>query len=275
MDGWIKLHRQSLDNPIVMKDPDHLAIWIYLLLNATHKKRPAMFGGKKIMLEPGQLITGRKKIAEDVGVNEHKVFRVLNLFKTEQQIEQQSTRYGSLITIVAWNEYQDNEQQNEQQMSNKRATSEQQVSTIQECKNERSNNTIKDSIRHVDEEPFSDIDKVITEWNKLPVSNIKIISHGSNREKLLKARIKQHGLEAVLEAIGKIPDSSFLLGQNSNGWTITFDWFIKPSNFAKVYEGNYTDREAKNETAKHTGSTKGGTEADSGYYGWAASGYKA
>ena len=34
--GWIKLHRKTLDNPIVMKDTDHLAVWMWLLLNATH-----------------------------------------------------------------------------------------------------------------------------------------------------------------------------------------------------------------------------------------------
>ena len=32
MEGWIKLHRKMLDNPIVCKDSDYLAVWIYLLL---------------------------------------------------------------------------------------------------------------------------------------------------------------------------------------------------------------------------------------------------
>jgi len=33
-----------------------------------------------------------------------------------------------------------------------------------------------------------------------------------------------------------------LKGQNNKGWTITFDWFIKPNNFIKVLEGNYKDK---------------------------------
>ena len=40
-----------------------------------------------------------------------------------------------------------------------------------------------------------------------------------------------------------IKESSFLKGQNNKNWTITFDWLIKPSNFIKVLEGNYTDKE--------------------------------
>lgn len=133
--GWIKVHRKMLDNPIVFKDPDHLGVWIYLLLTATHKERPVLFGGKKITLKPGQLVTGRKVISQYTGVNESKVRRILDLFKSDHQIDQQATRYGSLITILAWDEYQLCDQQDDQQMTNKWPTSDQQVTTKQECKN--------------------------------------------------------------------------------------------------------------------------------------------
>lgn len=52
MDGWIKLHRKMLDNPIVWKDNDHLAVWIYLLLNASHKDTDVLFKGKRTTLKP-------------------------------------------------------------------------------------------------------------------------------------------------------------------------------------------------------------------------------
>ena len=155
MDGWIKLHRKMLDNPIVLKDADHLAIWVYLLLNATHEDYKTLFGGKAFMLHPGQLITGRKKIAKALNINEHKVERVLKLFKIEQQIEQQPKPYGSVITILNWNDYQQFEQQDEQQMSNERATSEQPVSTKQKHKNNKNNN-MSDSL----EEEFDEVWKL-------------------------------------------------------------------------------------------------------------------
>lgn len=136
MDGWIKLHRKMLDNPIVNKDPEHLAVWVWLLLNATHRERAAVFNGEKIILKPGQLIAGRKKIAEDCHVSESKVFRIMEHFKIEQQIEQQTNRHGSLISILRWDEYQKSEQQSEQLLNNYRTTSEQPVNTIQERKND-------------------------------------------------------------------------------------------------------------------------------------------
>lgn len=130
MEGWIKIHRKMLENPIICKDSDYLSVWIYLLLNATHKEIPALFKGKKIMLQPGQLITGRKSIAKQLKISESKIYRVINEYKTEHQIEQQTSNKNSLITILNWNTYQQIEQQNEHQMNNKRTTTEHK----QECK---------------------------------------------------------------------------------------------------------------------------------------------
>jgi len=100
MDGWVKIHRKMLENPVVCKDNDHLAIWIYLLVNATHKEIPAMFQGRKITLKPGQLVTGRKSISEQLSVSESKVHRVLLLFENDQQIEQQTSNKNRIISIV-------------------------------------------------------------------------------------------------------------------------------------------------------------------------------
>ena len=86
----------------------------------------------------------------------------------------------------------------------------------------------------------ADASRIIHSWNNLGISSVKSISN--NRLTLVKARIAEHGLDVFLEAIKSINESPFLLGQNEKGWVITFDWFIKPSNFAKVLEGNYRPR---------------------------------
>lgn len=142
MSGLIKLHRKTLDNPVVCKDSDHLAVWMYLLLNATHKEIQMVFKGKKTMLQPGQLITGRKSIAEKLRVHESKVQRVLTCFENEHQIEQLRGNNNRLITVLNWHDYQDNEQLNEHQMNNYRTTDEQLMNTnnnlrSKELKNEK------------------------------------------------------------------------------------------------------------------------------------------
>lgn len=137
MEGWIKIHRKILENPIICKDSDYLAVWIYLLLNATHKEIPALFRGKKITLQKGQLITGRKSMSNQLKISESKIYRIINDFKSEQQIEQQTSNQNSLISILNWDKYQQIEQQNEQQMNNERTTDEQPVNTNKNVKNDK------------------------------------------------------------------------------------------------------------------------------------------
>ncbi|ENK0837087.1 phage replication initiation protein [Clostridium botulinum] len=94
---------------------------------------------------------------------------------------------------------------------------------------------------------------IIDKWNSLNLNKLVSINSGTNRYKLTNTRIKEYGLETVLEAIDNIKNSSFLRGQNKKGWTIKYDWFIKPNNFIKVLENNYIDGEEVN----------GGTKQDS------------
>ena len=146
MEGWIKLHRKLLDNPIIMKDNDHLAVWIYLLLNATHTEYDTLFKGKRTTLQPGQLITGRKSIAEKLEISEYKVQRILKLFENEQQIAQQTTSQNRLISILKWDEYQQIAQQNAQQVHNECTTNAQQVHTNNNVKNINNGNNEKNII---------------------------------------------------------------------------------------------------------------------------------
>lgn len=136
MSGWIKLHRSTLDKAF-MKDPNKLALWVWLLLKANHKEREEVFGGQIIKCKPGQFTTGRKQISDETGISESTVDRILKLFKNEQQIEQQTSNKNRLITIKNWDIYQqskNDEQQNEQQVNNNWTTTEQQVNTLQERK---------------------------------------------------------------------------------------------------------------------------------------------
>ena len=140
--GWIKIHRRILDNPIAFKDPDHFTVWMYLLLEVAHEEYPVMFGGKKVILKPGQVTKGRVQIARETGVEQNKVYRILKLLESEHQIEQQKSNKCTLITVLNWEQYQHDEQQPEQQVNNNRTTSEQQLNTKQECKELKNNKNI-------------------------------------------------------------------------------------------------------------------------------------
>lgn len=90
----------------------------------------------------------------------------------------------------------------------------------------------------------SDTDKVLEAWNKISrIPHVRGLIQGKNRDSMLKARIRENGLDAVLEAVASIDKSPFLKGNNKKGWRITFDWFVRPNNFAKVLDGNYVEED--------------------------------
>jgi DNA replication protein DnaD len=148
MKGWIKLYRKMLKNPVVLKDGDHLAVWVYLLLNATHANMDVMFSGRRITLEPGQLITSRKSISEKIKVSESKVQRILKLFENEQQIKQHTTSKNRLITIIRWYEYQRDELPIEPQLSNERTTSKPQLNTNNNVKKDNNSKNANEEMEY-------------------------------------------------------------------------------------------------------------------------------
>lgn len=87
-----------------------------------------------------------------------------------------------------------------------------------------------------------DVRRIVQTWNSLGLQQLRSVTSDSTRGGMLRARVNQYGVEGVLEAIERIRCSKFLNGQNSDGWVITFEWFVKPNNFIKVLEGNYDDR---------------------------------
>ena len=128
--GYIKLWRQMRENPTVYKDADHIAVWVELLFLAQFHPYDVMFNGKRITLKPGQLITGRKKLATKLSISESKVQRILKCFESEHMIEQVTDHRCRLISIVSWDTYQHSEHLNEQEVNKFRTGSEQVVNTI-------------------------------------------------------------------------------------------------------------------------------------------------
>lgn len=93
--------------------------------------------------------------------------------------------------------------------------------------------------------PKEDIKKVIDSWNAITertgLRKLTKLTSGSNRYKWLVARILEYGMDDVLRAINMIPDCTYILDK---GW-FNFEWFVRPSNFPKVLEGNYLDPSKK------------------------------
>ena len=87
-----------------------------------------------------------------------------------------------------------------------------------------------------------DVRQVVEAWNTLGIQTIrKVPAADKTTGKMLRARIKEYGLKAVLEAVELVRSSDFLMGKATD-WQITLEWFCRPNNFPKVINGNYENR---------------------------------
>ena len=103
--GWIKLHRKILENPIAGR-ANYLALWIILLLKANHKEKKMIWNNSFIVIKEGQFITGRNELSKQSGIPATTVERILDYLENGHQIEQQKNNKYRLITIVNWKEHQ-------------------------------------------------------------------------------------------------------------------------------------------------------------------------
>ena len=120
--GWVKLHRKLRDHPRA-GDPDWVAVWHWMLLEAAYEPRRVLFSGQVVVLKPGQFTAGRHQIAKATGVSESKVRRVIDAMKTDQQIDQRTSNAYSLYSIINWESYQGLDQPNGQPAASQRPAS--------------------------------------------------------------------------------------------------------------------------------------------------------
>lgn len=251
--GYVKIYRKLLDNPIICKDSDYFSVWIYLLLNATHTEYDTIFKNERITLKSGQLITGRRVIAEKFNIDENKVQRILKMFEKQHQIEQQTSTKNRLISILNWNEYQGERQQHEQQVNNKRTTSEQQVNTNKNDKNiKNEKNIIKEK-----EKKQTEIDKIIKD-SFTDKELIETIYEFIKMRKSIKKPLTTRGLELMIKNLNKLSinvDEQIEILNNSimNNWQGVFPLKQNTSKKQKInYEEITYTEEEYNQMMKNT-----------------------
>jgi predicted phage replisome organizer len=94
------------------------------------------------------------------------------------------------------------------------------------------------------------VSEIVNLYHTICVSFPKVQSISDKRRKAINARLKAYTAEQFSEMFKKAENSSFLKGANDRNWTATFDWLIADSNFAKVLDGNYDDKEPKSAAEK-------------------------
>jgi len=108
--GYVLLSRSLCEHWMIASDHDALAVFIYILLNARHKEGTAVIDGSIETLRPGELIGGRKRIAQATGLTEKQVRRILRLLEkggiTASRTANGRANGVGIISLVNWELYQ-------------------------------------------------------------------------------------------------------------------------------------------------------------------------
>jgi hypothetical protein len=142
--GWIKLHRKIRLNPI-FNDMELLRLWLICLTEAAHKPYEQLVGRQTVQLKPGQFVTGRFDLSEmynsglkrDQQKSPKTIWRWLEALEKGGFLTIKTTNKYSVITVNNWDFYQGFDQHFDQQVTNKRPTNDQQVTTNKNVKNDK------------------------------------------------------------------------------------------------------------------------------------------
>lgn len=205
MTGWIKLHRKLLDSPIFQNEK-LFKVFAYCLMKASHKEHTQLVGRRVVHLQKGQFVFGRKRASEELRLKESTVRDYVKLLEKLGTIDIKSDNKFSVITVVNWAIYQNDEEisdskndkkstTNQHQMDNKSTSNQQQINTNKNVKNEKNDKNEKNEKNVVVGDDFATIYNLYQE-------NIEQIPSPITTEKLTQD-MYHYGKELVAYAIRK------------------------------------------------------------------------
>lgn len=131
--GYVKLWRKTLDSGL-LAHPKAWQVFGYLLLNAAWKPTSYATVHGIIKLVPGQLVTGRHKMAGALKMSEQNIRTALAMLANLEIIAIESTKTHSTITFKNWAVFQGDQPSPNQQPTNAQPTLNQHLTTVKEGK---------------------------------------------------------------------------------------------------------------------------------------------
>ena len=270
-DGWIKLHRKMREWQHYQR-PSVRLVFEELLFCANTKA--GWFHGIKV--KRGETMASVSTIEEYTGFSRKTVIKALAMLEESGEIRREKYGNYTKTIICKFDHYQgDNKKQSGGNITPPTPPPSTPIDTPptpppstpeQELKKEKNNidaNASPSGAFAPDPDLSSqesvDFVGLMKFFNRTMEEAGAIIhrckSCDGNRREFVRARIREHGLDAVYEMITKASQSDFLNGKSRSGWVADFTWLFRPSNFQKVLEGNYDNRTNNyNETNNHKSS---------------------
>jgi hypothetical protein len=229
--GWVAIYRKIQDHWLWEDKPfSKQAAWIDMLLLANHDDNKFLFGNELIEVKCGSFITSIEKLKHRWGWSNTKVINFLKLLESDEMVTKKSDTKKTVITIVKYSDY---------------ATYEKAKTMPERCENDTRamrEHTNNNDNNYNNENKYIHIKDM---YNKICVSFPRLTVLSDKRKQAINARLKTYHFDDFLLMFKKAESSDFLKGKNNRDWQANFDWLMKDSNFAKVLDGNYDNKQNK------------------------------
>jgi len=176
-DGWIKLHRKTVDNEIYQHDPTAWRVFCHFLLIVDHRTGSRNFG--------------RFQIARELGINPNTLYSALKRLENAKMITQAGNNKFTILSICNWHEYQslDNNA-----INNPSTTNQQQINTKQELR------TKNKEINTIPAEVGGEVNEAIKLFGSINPSYEVLFKRKNQREAIARLLAK-YGLEGLTKLV--------------------------------------------------------------------------
>lgn len=107
-EGWVSIYRQIFDNKD-LKDNNHLLIFIYMVVHASHKPTIVTYRRKRITLKRGQLTVSSVDLCKRFNLSRQTVRTILKNLELTNSLTHTLHKQLSIYTIVNYDKFQDND----------------------------------------------------------------------------------------------------------------------------------------------------------------------
>ena len=130
-------------NTIASK-PSTFSLFIHLLLLANHKPRIIIWNKRELLINRGQALTGRRKLAVSIGLTEMQIRTAFLTLRKTNKITIKTYSKFSIISINKYEEYQQITSKITSKITNRQPTDNQQTTTLNNDKNDKKVNKGKE-----------------------------------------------------------------------------------------------------------------------------------
>ena len=252
---WIKIATDIFDDEKILLIeglPDAYAIitvWFKLLCLAGKKNNGGVF------LMNDKIPYTDKMLATIFRMNESTVKLALNAFEQFKMIE----IVEGIITIPNWNKHQTldaYERKKERDRLYQEERRAKQRALIEKSSDKSSERTPDVAGSDIDKEEDKDKERdirgnrvdyqqIADMYNATCVSFPRLTRLSEKRKRAIKARLRKYSIDDIKRVFELAEESDFLKGENNRNWSATFDWMMNDANMAKILDGNYKNKDAK------------------------------